>query len=373
MQEEVGGALRGVVIGVKDIIDVAGLPTAAGFTPWRDRLAERSAPCIARLLDAGAVVLGKTVTTQFACFDPPPTRHPLSDAHTPGGSSSGSAVAIATEMCHVALGTQTGGSIIRPAAYCGVVGFKPTRGKVSTAGVVPVSHTLDHVGPITRSVADAAAVFRALLGDSQSGPSLQGIDSHCAAPPRLGLLRRFVAPRVEPAMQKAMQVTCDRLGEAGAELVEIEEPLAFDAALEHHRVIMAYEAAAYHRERFAEHRDHYLPGMTSLIQEGLAVGEQAYREAMTYRAQLIEAMDAPLRSVDAVIMPATPGPAPDRSTTGDPAFNAPWSLLGVPAITLPMGHTAEGLPLGLQLSGAADTDDALLAVAGWVESAIAQR
>ncbi len=362
------GPLAAVVLGVKDIIDVQGLPTRAGSPLTSTAPAAADAPVVAWLRRAGAIILGKTVTTEFACFDPPPTRNPWNLQATPGGSSSGSAVAVATGMSVAALGTQTGGSILRPAAYCGVCGIKPTFGTVSREGVVPVSRTLDHVGCLTASVADLKVVWQVIADSARAaGGKLPPAKSPSRAP-KLGVVEALfgeASGEVSGMVQKALQ----RLRAAGARLEPVAAQLDFPLIRDVHRTIMAFEAADYHQATYGSRRIGYGPNLQSLLEEGSLVAESTYRAALAQRERLIRQAAGFLAKVDAWIMPATPTAAPPPDTTGDARFNSPWSLLGVPAVTLPCGLApSNGTPIGVQLVGRAQGDAALLDWAAWCEA-----
>lgn len=361
------GPLHGIPLGIKDIVDVAGWPTAAGSPRLAGTIAERDAPLVQRLRAAGAVLLGKTVTTPFASFDPPPTRNPWHADRTPGGSSSGSAAAVAAGMCLGAVGSQTGGSITRPASYCGVAGCKPSYGLLPVEGVLPLASSLDHPGPIARTVRDLALMLDAMSGGQV--PARPDGDS-LSTPPRLGRLRGLFEAQAEPSMRAATETAIAALRAAGARVIEIELPAAFDDVLRSHRVVMAAEAAAWHRQRFAEYPDDYQPCIRSLIEEGLAMDAAEYIRCRWHQADLTRAMAGVFGSVDALIGPATSGPAPDRATTGDPAFNSPWSYTGLPTVSFPVALSPDGLPLALQLVGRAAGDADLLATAAWCEDAL---
>jgi aspartyl-tRNA(Asn)/glutamyl-tRNA(Gln) amidotransferase subunit A len=372
------GPLHGIPIGIKDIIDVADLPTAAGYRPWAQNVARRDATVVARLREAGAVILGKLSTTQFASFDPSPTRNPWNISRTPGGSSSGSAAAVACGMCFAALGSQTGGSITRPASYCGVPACKPTYGRVSVDGVLPLAPSMDHVGPMATCVRDLATVLQAIAGPDPWGPgsSLRPVPNYLAhidresQPPRLGRLRGLFDERAEPCMHEMMDSTCDKLASQGAAICERALPAAFSEVIPRHRTVMAVEAAAYHKERLARTPEEYGPNITSLLTEGLACSAVDYARCKEHQAELSRAMGACFEDVDALIMPATTGPAPDIKATGDPAFNSPWSYTGLPVVSIPAGWTADRMPLAIQLVGPRFGESELLAVAAWCESTL---
>ncbi len=362
------GPLHGIPLGIKDIIDVFDWPTAAGSRLWQNSIARQDATVVQRLRAAGAVFIGKTVTTAYASFDPPPTCNPWRLDRTPGGSSSGSAAATACGMCLAALGSQTGGSICRPAAFCGVVGLKPSYGFVSCQGLLPLAHSMDHPGPMTRCVADAALLLQAL-----ADPPTPDFTSRLALakPPRLGWLGGFFVERAEPVMQAHFEDACSRLHKQGASLEEKGLPAAFAEVETRHRIVMAVEAASYHEYRFRRHPEDYGPNITKLLNLGLACAAPEYARTKDHQILLAKAMDRCVDGADALIMPATLGPAPDAATTGDPMFNSPWSYTGMPSICIPTGRDADGLPLALQLVGRHGKDAELLAAAGWCEAALA--
>jgi Asp-tRNA(Asn)/Glu-tRNA(Gln) amidotransferase A subunit family amidase len=356
------GPLHGIPIGIKDIIDVAGWPTRCGSPLRTGHVAASDAPVVARLKKAGAIILGKTVTTEWAGFDPPITRNPWNLAHTPGGSSSGSAAAVALEMCHAALGTQTGGSIIRPAAYCGVAGLKPGHGDISLDGIAPLTLHLDHVGPIARTVADLYAVWQPLaIGAHGSIDSLFTmrwarhdlefwLDCY-GANKTLFVLDGPLLERATPEVRAITSRAIERLKNS-VWVRPLPLPASFGEILTWHRRVMATEAAAYHRETFPQERESYGPQIAKLLDEGHAASGVDYAQALIQREQLRSELAALLGAnqdlLGCLVMPATTTPAPDTSTTGDPAFNSPWSYLGLPSLTIPCGRAADGLPVGLQ-------------------------
>lgn len=360
------GPLHGIPIAIKDIVDVAGFVTGAG-SPFLSRqpAAGRDAAIVTALREAGAVILGKTVTTQFACFDPPPTRNPWNPERTPGGSSSGSAAAVGAGLCPAAIGSQTGGSITRPASFCGAAGCKPTHGTVPLDGIVPLAPSMDHPGPIARTVEDLALVLAVLQG---SGSHMLNLDRFYEQPPRLGRLRGFLEDKVEPVMQQALDEALQTLRQAGADVVDVAVPEGFADVLTHHRIIMAAEAAAWHRDRYAAHRDDYGPCITSLIEDGLKMTAVDYIQAREQQTVLARGLESLLDAgLDALVTPATTGPAPDLTTTGNPGMNAPWSYTGQPTVSFPIGLTEDGLPLAIQLAGIRHLDFQLLEVGVWCE------
>jgi len=338
------GPLHGIPIGIKDIFDVFDWPTACGSKLWANSVAREDCEVVKRLRQAGAILLGKTVTTQFASFDPPVTRNPWNLARTPGGSSSGSAAAVATLMCLGAMGSQTGGSITRPASYCGVAGCKPTYGLVPCQGVLPLAPSMDHPGPIGRCVRDLELMLEVIASPYHRTRPLQSDGGLL-----LGRIRGLFDHLAAPAVRQAMDETQQKLQQAGAFVKEIALPARFGEVIARHRTIMAVEAAAFHQERLAKHPDDYAPRIRGLLEEGLACPAPEYQRCQEHQRQLTIDITACFADVDTLIMPATTCPAPDASTTGDPAFNSPWSYTGLPAVSFPTGQLVEGLPLALQL------------------------
>lgn len=365
------GSLDGVPIAVKDIIDVAGFRTQAGFGPFADHLAHLDAEVVTRMRAAGAIFLGKVSTAQFAVADPPATISPWDPALTPGGSSTGSGVAVAARQVPMALGTQTGGSILRPAAYNGVVGFKPTFGMVSTHGVYPLAPSLDHVGVLARSVSDCAA-FLNVAGPGTSVPP--EVDSNSTQdlgrPPRLGVLNTVI-DSADEVIARAVRSAIESLDNTGAEIheVELEHPLRILSAT--YRVIMQTEASETHRHLLTTHRDDYEPLLKAYLDVGKAIPAWVFFHAQKVRGELSDRFDRWMRGlgVDVLLLPTTPAVPPDRKSTGSSAFLSPFSLLATPAISLPCG-VISGLPQAIQLVGVRGDDERLLSVAQWCEQTL---
>lgn len=367
------GALHGVPVGIKDVIDAAGMPTEYGSAVARGRAPREDAQLVARLRVAGAVIIGKTVTTELAFMQPSDSRNPHDIARTPGGSSAGSAVAVAAGQVPLAVGTQTAGSVIRPASYCGVVGFKPSYGLIGRSGVLTQSPFLDTVGGFARSVEDAALLVQSMAGHdpldeaSLSSPVPRLSDAAREAPPLPPLLAVMTLPGAEPVMAEAMSELADALGDR-AERVDAPPGFA-DADNIRRRINLAELAKCYYaleRQGRALMSDH----LASALDEGKQILARDYMSALDWRKVLNAALDELLSRCDAILCPAATGPAPPLSdgTTGSPAMNGPWTLCGVPAVTLPLLSDQAGLPMGVQLIGRRGEDARLMRVAHWLEA-----
>ena len=372
------GPLHGVPIGLKDIYYTAGIPTTACSKVYEGFVPEYDATTVTLLKNAGAIMMGKTVTTEFACMDPSPTKNPWNPAHTPGGSSSGSAVAVATRMCPAALGSQTVGSVLRPASYNGVVGFKPTFGRVSRYGVIPVSWSLDHVGWMARSVEDAALLMQVMAVADPNEPITVGLPADdfmagLASPsaPRIGLIRRFFYDNSDEETRKHTDGIVDQLSRAGATIEEIPLPNSIDTAMEDQRTIMAVEGAAFHQPMYERQSQDYQPKLREMLRQGLATDGQTYSRALERRQQFTAEMQALAGKADVLLTPSTPTPAlPDITNTGNTMFQGPWTSCGLPVITIPSGLAASGLPFGVQLASAPFSEPKLLAAARWCENVL---
>lgn len=356
--------LHGVPVGVKDIyftegtLTTMGSPLYAGFVPDHD------ADVVGDLRRAGAVILGKTETTEFAFHDPAPTRNPWNTRHTPGGSSSGSAAAVSCGMAPLAFGSQTGGSIVRPASYCGVVGYKGTYDLLSRGGVYPLSWSLDHVGFMTRTVRDALVTLRTLRPDLSDGPRTDEA-------PRLGLMAGYFKENSDGEVWAGFERAVGKLWGEGARVEDVRMPESFQMFPDVHRVVMSVETAAAHEDLFREHRDGYRPYMRGFVSSGLLVPATAYLRAQRIRGIITRDAAQVARGYDALICPSTQDTAPEgQHWTGSPSFNAPWSLTGLPSVTVPSGLSGEGLPLGLQLIGRPYGDVELLRAAAWCENVL---
>jgi aspartyl-tRNA(Asn)/glutamyl-tRNA(Gln) amidotransferase subunit A len=356
--------LHGVPFGAKDIFDAAGLPTTAGFKPYTSRLTTHDSEPVARLRRAGAILLGKLVTTQFAFADPSRTRNPWNDDRTPGGSSSGSAAGVATRQLPMALGSQTAGSILRPAAYNGVVGFKPTYGRISKRGVLPLAWSLDHVGLLARSVADCDAFLGAVA--IQPVPAVE-LDVPAAAP-RLGLVREALE-HAAPQVREHLHDVAQRFEAAGAEIREVSLGEPLDLILAVHHVIMQTEAAAAHWQLLEQFPGAHQPRLRAYVEVGRLLPGVAYLHAQRVRRRIRESMRRAFEGLSAILLPTAVDVAPGRETTGDTTLQAPFSLVGFPSLSLPSGVLQpDGLPLAIQLVTPAFQEGQLLSVARWCEA-----
>ena len=366
---EATGLMRGVPVAVKDVFDTHDLPTAYGSAAYpADNQPPRDAAAVAVIRAAGAVVLGKTVTTEFAGFDPGPTQHPRRPGTTPGGSSSGSAAAVASGMAPLGFGTQTSGSIIRPAAFCGVAGFKPTFGLLDRTGVKALADSLDTVGLLARDVRDLAFFAAVLRGDPgwavADGPQ---------PPPRLAVFRTPVWHRAEPASQQAVEAAATAAAQAGATLVEFDDPDDFEALLAAHDAVMRWEVPrALAHERLA-HLDRLRPKTRTLVEPTPPASAAEHLAALTIAAVARVRWNMALRGLglDGILTLAAPGEAPaGLGSTGDAMFNRVWTLLYLPCVAVPAGDGPGGLPVGVQLVGAWGEDARTLAAAAFVEDAL---
>jgi Asp-tRNA(Asn)/Glu-tRNA(Gln) amidotransferase A subunit family amidase len=357
------GPLHGVPIGVKDIIDTADQPTEHGSPIHAGARPEMDAAAVARLRAAGAVIVGKTVTTEFALFHPGPTRNPHDPTRTPGGSSSGSAAAVAAGCVPLAVGTQTAGSVVRPASFCGIVGVKPTFGVVPTDGVLPCSPTLDTVGILARDVDDAALALGVMAADvAGQRPRLP------QAPPRLGFLRTPQWDLLPSSVQAAIEAAIDRLG-ADAEIVERSLPPAFAELVAAQEVIMGVEVSRLLASARRDHPELLSDQLRTYLDEGAALADR-YDAALETADRCRAALDVVFDGIDAAIAPAVLDEPPPRETTGDPVLCRMWTLLGTPSIAVPGLTGTHGLPLGIQVVGQRGGDDVTLGVAGWVAGAL---
>ena len=372
------GPLHGVPIGIKDIYNIAGIPTTAGSKVYADYVPDETAVTIDLLKKAGAIMLGKTVTTEFACLDPSHTKNPWNPAHTPGGSSSGSAVSVAARMCPIAMGSQTVGSVLRPASYNGIVGLKPTYGRVSRRGVVPVSWSLDTVGWMGRSVEDMALLLQVMAGPDDldpvasrlpAGDYISGLES--ARPPKIGLITSFFMEESDQETPQRTRAVLEELKSAGASVLELKLPESFQTAFQDQLLIMGVEAAAFHKPMYEKQAQDYRPKLREMLRQGLATDATTYSKALERRLRFTADMKELAEQADVLLTPSTPtAPLADLTNTGDTRFQGPWTSCGLPTITLPTGLAESGLPMGIQLIAPPVEEARLLAIARWCEKVI---
>ena len=362
------GPLHGIPIAVKDLIDTVEMPTSYGSPIYRGHRPDADASCVALARAAGAIVLGKTVTTEFATFFPGKTANPRNPAHTPGGSSSGSAAAVADGMAPLAFGTQTAGSVIRPGAFCGCVAYKPSFGLINRAGVKPLADSLDTIGVFARSAEDAA-FFAGVLSER---PALRHLSSPQQVT-RFGLYRTPAWAQAEPATVAALDAARMALERAGATVMELPIAPEHEGLSEAQDTIMWFETVRALAHERIEHSAQLSPPLAQLIDAGMAVGADVYDQARVRTAAARVKLDAFFGPCDAVLVPAAPGEAPaGLGNTGDPIFNRMWTLLGVPCAALPARWSDNGLPTGVQLVGRVNDDARLMLCAAFLERALAQ-
>jgi amidase len=356
------GLLHGVPFAIKDIFDTDDMPTGWGSDLFRDRRPNRNASCVQAFLDAGAIPLGKTVTTEFAYFRPGKTANPHNLGHTPGGSSSGPAAAVADHMAPLAFGSQTAASLVRPAAYCGVCAFKPTTGAFDRAGVMPLAPSLDTLGLLARDPEDFVLARAVLTGSAMPLPP-----DFSDTMPLISLMRGphwwEGSMEMRDVVRHAMRVLMDH----GAETGEIAHPPLFAELTDAQKIVMGYEAARIHARMCASHGDAISQQFAQLIRSGQETTEAEYQAALALRDQANAMVDLIFAECDALLVPSAPGEAPEGlDATGDPLFSRMWNLLQLPCVALPLGSGPRGLPLGIQLIGRKNEDGKLLAIAKWV-------
>jgi Asp-tRNA(Asn)/Glu-tRNA(Gln) amidotransferase A subunit family amidase len=373
------GPLHGVPVGVKDIFDTADMPTECGSVLYSGRTPASDATAVSRLRAAGAVIMGKTVTTEFAYFYPGKTRNPRSPEHTPGGSSSGSAAAVAATMVPLAIGSQTNGSTIRPAAYCGAIGFKPTHGLISRHGALMLSRTLDHVGVFARTVDDVALLSEQFVGYDENDPDTRSrarvpfVEVAAAEPPLAPMFAFIKTPHWDGVDDDTREGFAELIENLGGQVEEVELfPSAIDA-WQWHQTIMAAEMAHNLEREWKSGRDRLSQQLRAQLERGLEVRAAEYLRAMS-RIQPLHDSFVELfeQRYDAILTPAAPGAAPKGlSSTGDPSFCTLWTLCGMPAITLPLLQSANGMPIGVQLVGPRHGDARLMRTARWLAAKMA--
>lgn len=356
--------LFGLPIGVKDIFHIDGFVTQAGSRLPADSIQGQESEAVTRLRQAGALILGKTVTTEFAYFAPGPTHNPYNLAHTPGGSSSGSAAGVGAGLCLLALGTQTIGSVNRPAAFCGVVGYKPSYNRISKAGVIPLSPSVDTIGFFTSEVAGTDIVAGLLCEGWQTLPKPSTL-------PVLGVPTGSYLERADAEGQTYFNAVCENLRQAGFTLKSVPVMAGFDEIYEHHQIIVAAEAAQVHAVWYAQYPDLYHEKTAALIERGQAIGATALDDARAGRQKLRQELSVAMADagLDLWVSPSAVGVAPSGlDSTGDPVMNLPWTHAGLPTISLPVGFNQEGLPVGLQITGHWYGDEAMIAWAAQLEA-----
>ncbi len=374
------GRLHGVPIGIKDIIDTALVPTEYGFSLFQGRVPRNNAFLVDRLVQAGAIIMGKTETAALATLMPGRTANPHNTAHTPGGSSSGSAAAVASFMVPGAVGTQTNGSVIRPAAYCGTVGFKPSIGLISRTGVLRQSPFLDQVGVFSRTVEDAALLAEVMMGadpedTSTAGtagvpPLLEICQTEPPVTPRFAFVRTSRWDELDSASQGGLEEVVDALGDR---VTEITMGPAFDSSWPALSTVNAAEMATWYATIFEQARSDFQPVVVEMMEHGANISAVDYINAMASRPLLNGILDEYFEEYDAIIAPAAPGEAPKGlETTGNPMFSTPWTFCGVPAVTLPLLQGENGLPIGVQLIGQSMDDARLLRTARWMMQTLSQ-
>jgi len=373
------GPLHGVPVGIKDIFDTADMPTEYGSAIYAGRTPSRDATVVARLRAAGAVIMGKTVTTEFAYFSPGKTRNPHNPEHTPGGSSSGSAAAVGANMVPLALGSQTNGSTIRPAAYCGVVGFKPTHGLISRHGALMLSRTLDHVGLFANSVDDIALLAEQIIGydeqdaDTQPLARIPFVEIASEDPPLPPMFAFIKTPLWERADEETREGFAEIVEDLGPQVEEVELFPSTQDAWQWHQTIMGAEMAINLEREWKKGRERLSDQLCRQIEAGREIQAVDYQRALQ-QVTLIHGSFLELfeQRYDAILTPAAPGGAPKGiDSTGDPSFCTLWTLCGMPAISLPLLQSSDGLPIGVQLVGPRYGDARLLRTARWLAAKMA--
>jgi Asp-tRNA(Asn)/Glu-tRNA(Gln) amidotransferase A subunit family amidase len=356
--------LHGVPFGIKDIFDTADLPSEYNSPIWRGHRPKADAACVAQLRRAGCLILGKTVTTEFAQNHPAQTRNPLNPDHTPGGSSSGSAAAVADCMVPLALGTQTGGSVIRPAAYCGTFAIKPSFGSINRAGTKFVAESLDTIGAFARGVEDLELAMEVLTGRPRAAAP--------GKPPRIGLCRTPLWSVADSHVQANLERAAQRLEKAGAQVRDFDLPPGTKQIFDNYRVIGNYESARALGWELANFPSQLSKTLTPRLQEGWKITRAEYDATREVIRSCARVLAETMRDVDFLLTPSAPSEAPaSLASTGDPVFNRAWTMLGLPCVTIPHGKGPRGLPLAVQLVGAFDSDSALLAWSHWTTKTLA--
>ncbi|MEO8302839.1 MAG: amidase [Betaproteobacteria bacterium] len=371
------GPLHGIPVGIKDIFDTGDMPTEDGTVLHAGRTPASDATVVASMRAAGAVILGKTVTTELATYAPGKTRNPHNPGHTPGGSSSGSAAAVAAGMVPLALGSQTNGSVIRPAAFCGVYGFKPTHGLIPRGGALKLSRTLDQVGVFGRTLADVGLLAEVLLGHDERDPDTKPrarprlVATAADEPPLPPLLAYIRGPAWDRADDETREAFAEMTAALGDSVVEVELPDLARQSLAWHQTIMEVEMAANLDREWERGRERMSPSLNAQLSRGRETNALEYLQACARIPLLNDGFDDIFERCDAILTPAAPGTAPEGlEATGDPAFCTLWTLCGMPALSLPLMQGANGLPMGVQLVGKRNDDARLLRTARWLISRV---
>ena len=363
---DAGGVLKGIPIGVKDVIDVKGQPSTWGSKIYRDRIPHWDASCVALCREDGANIFGKTVSTEFAYFYPGKTTNPHNLDHTPGGSSMGSAAAVADFMLPIAFGTQTAASVTRPAAYCGVIGYKASFGSFDLQGICGLAPNLDTLGFLCRDLRDIPLVRSVLCGDS---PDMRYRKDD--NPPRVGFVRTPHWNEADEDTQKLLERTAARLDSSGAEVREAELSAEFSELSHHHNQVMAFEVARSRASEYLHHRKELSTQFVELILAGKKISFDSYQVSRQCAIDARKKLKALFKDFDVLLAPSAPGEAPHGlSATGNPIFSRMWTLLHVPSITIPQGTGSENLPLGIQLVGSHNADAALTTDTDWIQRAL---
>ena len=372
------GPLHGVPVAIKDIIDTEDMPTEDGSVLHAGRTPAHDAKVVAMLRAAGAVIFGKTVTTELATYAPGKTRNPHNPEHTPGGSSSGSAAAVAIGMVPLALGSQTNGSVIRPASFCGVYGFKPTHGLIPRTGVLKLSRTLDQLGGFARSIEDLALLGEQLVGWDEDDPDTRPrarpplVETACAEPPLPPQLAFVKGPAWERASEETKHAFAELVAALSDSVFEVDIAGSAERALEYHQTIMEAEMAANLDLEWEKGRDRVSPSLRAQLERGRSVTALDYQRACARIPLLNAGFDNVFERCEAIVTPAAAGTAPrGLESTGDPAFCSLWTLCGMPALNLPLMQGENGLPLGIQLVGPRGSDARLLRTARWLAARVA--
>jgi len=372
------GILHGIPIGVKDIFYTANMKTTASSKVLQNFIPNYDAYCITKLKASGAIILGKTETAEFAYSDPAPTKNPWNLEHTPGGSSSGSAAAVSAGMCPASLGSQTGGSTIRPAAYCGIIGLKPTYDRISRHGMIPLSWSLDHVGFFTRSIEDTSILFKILTNYDLYNMTTLNINKinykhqhKISNPLNIGYIKGYFYDNAQDDVKNNIDKVIEKFENSGSKINELNLPINFNIINDAHNIIMSAEAASYHEKNIIKYLKDYGPKIRGLILSGFKITATKYLLAQRIRSRIIQEIFSSIRDYDLILTPSTITPAPKGlQSTGSSIFNKPWSFCGLPAITIPSGFSKKGLPLGIQLIGKQFDDENLLKLALWCKKVI---